>query len=44
MSSPALDAPIYLISKEIVTHGALFETLCAAVPAPTSIIAAKYPP
>ena len=41
ISSPIFDAPINFISKEIVTHGALSATLCAAVPDPASIKAAK---
>ena len=39
ISSPTFDAPINFKSKEIVTHGAFFETLYAAVPAPASISA-----
>ena len=33
-----------LISSEIVTQGALSAALCAAVPAPASIKAERYPP
>ena len=41
ISSPTLEVPINFKSKEIVTHGALSEALCAAVPAPASINADK---
>ena len=44
ISSPTFDAPINFKSNEIVTHGALPAERCAAVPAPASINADKYPP
>ena len=44
ISSPTLDAPINFKSKEIVTQGAFSAALWAAVPAPASIKADKYPP
>ena len=44
ISSSFFDAPINLRSKEIVTQGALFAERCAAVPAPASINAERYPP
>ena len=44
ISSPIFDAPINFRSKDIVTHGALSTDLCAAVPAPASTNADKYPP
>ena len=44
ISSPILDAPINLRSSEIVTQGALSAERCAAVPAPASIKADRYPP
>ena len=44
ISSPIFDAPINFKSKEIVTQGAFSADLCAAVPAPASINADRYPP
>ena len=44
ISSPTFEAPINLISNEMVTHGALSADRCAAVPAPASIMAEIYPP
>ena len=44
ISSPNFVAPMNLMSNEIVTHGELLATLCAAVPAPASIIDEIYPP
>ena len=44
ISSPILDDPINFRSREIVTHGILSAALWAAVPAPESIKADKYPP
>ena len=44
ISSPTFDAPINLRSNEMVTHGALSADLWAAVPAPASTKADKYPP
>ena len=44
ISSPTFDVPINLRSKDIVTQGAFSADLYAAVPAPASIKAAKYPP
>ena len=44
ISSPIFDVLINLRSSEIVTHGALSADLWAAVPAPASIKADRYPP
>ena len=44
ISSPSLEELINFKSNEIVTQGALSADLCAEVPAPASIRAAKYPP
>ena len=41
ISSPIFDIPINFKSNDIVTQGALSADLCAAVPAPASINAAK---
>ena len=44
ISSPVFDGPINFKSKDIVTQGAFSADLCAAVPAPASTKADKYPP
>ena len=44
ISSPNFDVPINFSSNEMVTQGALSAERCAAVPAPASIKADRYPP
>ena len=44
ISSPIFVAPINFKSKDIVTQGAFSADLCAAVPAPASTKAERYPP
>ena len=44
ISSPNFDEPINFRSNEMVTQGALSAERCAAVPAPASTNADKYPP
>ena len=44
ISLPIFEVPINLRSNEIVTQGALSAERCAAVPAPASTKADRYPP